>query len=90
MFASTNTNNSISQLHLDILNGNDEAIEPRDFLPCMSFRPSQLYSSVAPFLRVFPHANLLFYALRSSSVFLAEASGVLPDMHTVMERRLGL
>ncbi|SPO24665.1 related to UMP1 - proteasome maturation factor [Ustilago trichophora] len=32
-FDPTTTSNSISKLHLDILNGDDERIEPRDFLP---------------------------------------------------------
>ncbi|EST07463.1 Proteasome maturation factor UMP1 [Kalmanozyma brasiliensis GHG001] len=52
-FDPTRSSNSISKLHLDILNGDDERIEPRDFLP-------------------------------------SEISSTLPDMHTVMERRLGL
>lgn len=33
-FDPTRSSNSISKLHLDILNGDDERIEPRDFLPC--------------------------------------------------------
>ncbi|KAJ1029859.1 hypothetical protein NDA13_003098 [Ustilago tritici] len=32
-FDPTRSSNSISKLHLDILNGDDERIEPRDFLP---------------------------------------------------------
>ncbi|SNX83417.1 related to UMP1 - proteasome maturation factor [Melanopsichium pennsylvanicum] len=52
-FDPTRSSNSISKLHLDILNGDDELIEPRDFLP-------------------------------------SEISTDLADMHTVMERRLGL
>ncbi|TKY86651.1 hypothetical protein EX895_004290 [Sporisorium graminicola] len=52
-FDPTRSSNSLSKVHLDILNGDDERIEPRDFLP-------------------------------------SEISANLPDMHTVMERRLGL
>ena len=36
-FDPTTSSNSISKLHLDILNGDDERIEPRDFLPCKCF-----------------------------------------------------
>ncbi|GAC76441.1 hypothetical protein PANT_22c00029 [Moesziomyces antarcticus T-34] len=52
-FDPTTSSNSISKVHLDILNGDDERIEPRDFLP-------------------------------------SEISSTIPDMHSVMERRLGL
>ncbi|PWZ00794.1 proteasome maturation factor UMP1 [Testicularia cyperi] len=52
-FTPLHANNTTSQLHLDILNGTDDAIEPADFLT-------------------------------------SDASGTLPDMHTVMERRLGI
>lgn len=87
-FDPTRSSNSISQLHLDILNGDDERIEPRDFLPCKFLSDCSPVISRTALKR---WLTLFFFPSRYASIHsTAEISTDIPSMHTVMERRLGL